>query len=152
MTQRPQFTWSSVPGTGRYEIWVNRNLDSYIGGLVRNDLLTGTSYEPGSSLGPGTFTWWIRAYDADDHPGDWSLSKQFSIVRPSVTAPIGATLDSTPTFTWTDLGSPRYELWVNKVGGPQKIIHELAVPGQLVHAHDTPAKWQLRRLGPHDRQ
>ncbi|HAP07106.1 MAG TPA: hypothetical protein DCR20_04730 [Planctomycetaceae bacterium] len=36
-------------------------------------------------------------------------------------------MDDTPTFSWTGINAARYELWVNQVGGPIKIIYQNAL-------------------------
>ena len=123
----PFFKWADVPGSSRYDIWVNRVQPSSQETVIRNQFVTSNSYEAQVSLGAGTFTWWVRAYDADDAVGDWSLPKTFTIGRPSFTAPATVTMNTRPTFTWTNMGSPRYELWVNQVGGTNKIIYEPAL-------------------------
>ncbi|MCA9058322.1 MAG: PKD domain-containing protein [Planctomycetaceae bacterium] len=112
----PEFTWDAVAGTTRYDVYVNRMQPSFIDQVYRNQFVTGTSVEPGFSLGPGKFSWWVRAYDADGNVGDWSLSKQFTIGAPQLLTPGPVTLNQTPTFTWTDVGAPRYDLWVDWIG------------------------------------
>ncbi|MDA1231465.1 MAG: hypothetical protein O2856_11875, partial [Planctomycetota bacterium] len=123
----PIFNWTNVQGTSRYDLWVTQTKPTFKGPVFRNEFVSTNSYELKSSLGLGTFTWWVRAYDADGNVGDWSTPGTFTIGRPSVTGPARNTLDTTPTFTWTNLGSPRYELWVNQVGGKTKIIHQSAL-------------------------
>ncbi|MEZ6039565.1 MAG: ubiquitin-activating E1 FCCH domain-containing protein [Planctomycetaceae bacterium] len=123
----PNFTWTAVPGSSRYEIWVNQNSPQVKGKVAWEEFISGTSYEPATALGLGNFTWWVRAYDQDGNPGDWSFPKKFDIVRPTVTAPGPVTLDRTPTFTWTDIGAPRYELWVNQIGIKARIVHETSL-------------------------
>ena len=123
----PEFTWGSIPGTSRYEIWVNQNTPIYRGRIVSEQFISGTSFEPGINLGLGNYTWWVRAFDADNNAGDWSPAKTFDIVRPSITAPSAVTYDRTPTFTWTDVGAPRYELFVNQVGVKAGVIHQTSL-------------------------
>lgn len=123
----PNFKWVDVPGSSRYDLWVNQTGPSFKDQVLRNQFVTTNSYETQISLGVGTFTWWVRAYDADGVAGDWSVPKTFTIGRASFTAPSPATMDTTPTFAWTDMGAPRYELWVNQVGGKTKIIYQSAV-------------------------
>ncbi len=123
----PNFKWSNVPGSSRYDIWVNRVQPTFVDQVLRRQFVATNSYETTASLGPGTFTWWVRAFDADGVAGDWSLSKAFTVGRASFTAPGIATMDTTPTLAWTNMGAPRYELWVNQVGGPTKIIYQSAL-------------------------
>jgi len=123
----PVFNWSAVPASSRYDLWVTQLKPTYKGPVYRNEFISTNSLELTSSLGVGTFTWWVRAYDADGSVGDWSLPATFTIGRPAITSPAPATLDTTPTITWTNLGAPRYELWVNRVGGANKFIYQSAL-------------------------
>ncbi|MEJ7591833.1 MAG: fibronectin type III domain-containing protein [Planctomycetaceae bacterium] len=123
----PIFRWADVPGSSRYDIWVNRTQTTFKDQVIRNQFVTTNSYEPQVSLGSGTFTWWVRAFDADGVAGDWSISRTFTIGRPAFTAPARVTMNTKPTFTWTNMGAPRYELWVNQVGGTNKIIYQPAL-------------------------
>ncbi|MFN9720936.1 MAG: PKD domain-containing protein [Planctomycetota bacterium] len=123
----PKFTWASIPGSSRYDLWVSQISPRYVQTVLRNQFVTSSSYETTTSMGLGTFTWWVRAYDADGVAGAWSPSKTFSIGKPSFTAPAVSTLDTTPTFTWSDMGASRYELWVNQIGGAKKIISQSAL-------------------------
>jgi hypothetical protein len=123
----PFFKWSAVPDTTRYDLWVSQLKPSYVSPVFRNQFVATNSYEMTTSLGLGTFQWWVRAYDADGNVGDWSQPATFTINRPTITSPKPVTLDTTPTITWTNLGAPRYELWVNQVGGTNKIIYQSAL-------------------------
>ena len=120
----PVFKWVDVPGSSRYDLWVSRLQPTYQDQVLRNQFISGTSYEAQASLGSGTFTWWVRAYDADGGVGDWSVPKTFTIGRPEFSSPAAVTMNTKPKFTWTNMGSPRYELWVNEVGGKAKIIYQ----------------------------
>lgn len=123
----PFFNWSAVPDTTRYDLWVSQLKPSFVSPVFRNQFVATNSYELKTSLGLGTFQWWVRAYDADGNVGDWSQPATFTINRPTITSPKPVTLDTTPTITWTNLGAPRYELWVNQVGGTNKIIYQSAL-------------------------
>ncbi len=123
----PKFTWNAIPGASRYDIWVTQTAPRYVQTVLRNQFVTSSSFEVTTSLGLGSFNWWVRAYDADGTFGAWSAPNSFSIGKPSFTAPAVSTLDTTPTFTWTDMGAARYELWVNQVGGTNKIIYRPAL-------------------------
>ena len=123
----PLFNWSAVPGTSRYDLWVSQLTPTFANPVFLNQFVASNSYEMPTSLGLGTFSWWVRAYDADGNVGDWSESETFTISRPRITSPAPVTLDTTPTITWTNLGAPRYELWVNQVGGTNRIIYQSAL-------------------------
>ena len=119
----PVFRWADIPGSSRYDIWVNRIQPTFKDQVIRNQFVTTNRFETQVSLGSGTFTWFVRAFDADGVAGDWSASKTFTIGRATFSAPAAVTMNTKPTFTWTNMGAPRYELWVNQVGGKSKIIY-----------------------------
>lgn len=78
----PTFTWSPVPGAGRYALYV-QNLDT--SEVVINDAtLTSNSYTPGSSLVSGNYRFWVKAIDAatnDFNSGLWSNPVDFTIAE-----------------------------------------------------------------------
>ncbi|MFO0977216.1 MAG: ubiquitin-activating E1 FCCH domain-containing protein [Planctomycetaceae bacterium] len=123
----PKFTWDAVPGSFGYDIWVSQMKPTYKQTVLRNQSVSGTSYEATTSLGLGEFVWWVRAYDADGVAGDWSPSKTFTINQVAFTAPASVTMNVRPTFSWTNMNAARYELWVNQVGGKNKIIYQSAL-------------------------
>jgi len=130
----PNFTWGSIAGTSRYELRVRRTLPTVAEDVVRDAFISTPSYEVPSSLGIGTFQWWVRAYDVDGTAGEWSAMKTFSIGQVEMIRPLAVTVDTTPTFNWTDMDSKpagqkdtRYELHVNQVGGQAKIIYQAAL-------------------------
>ncbi len=123
----PVFKWNKLEGSSRYDIWVNRVQPTFKDQVLRHQFVATNSYETQVSLGSGTFTWFVRAFDADGVAGDWSASKTFTIGRATFSAPGAVTMNTKPTFTWTNMGAPRYELWVNHIGGKTKIIYQPAL-------------------------
>ncbi|MFZ9090337.1 MAG: choice-of-anchor Q domain-containing protein, partial [Planctomycetaceae bacterium] len=124
----PIFNWVDIPDTSRYQLWVDKTAPQYIREVINDSFVDSNSYEAVESLGLGTFQWWVRAFDLDGNAGEWSEMTEFDIDRPVMTAPFSITMDTTPTFEWTDMGAARYELWVNQVGARQKIIYENSLP------------------------
>lgn len=78
----PTFNWSSVPGTGRYALFV-QNLDT--SEVVINDVnLTETSYTSETDLAAGSYRFWVKAIDAatdNFNSGLWSNSLDFMIAE-----------------------------------------------------------------------
>lgn len=110
---RPKFAWQPLSGVQSYEIRVN---DATMG---QSDVMTGTAIEqatftPTTDLvGGHRYTWQVRAVDTDGNAGAWSTMQSVTIA-PTLTTPIGKTVDTTPTFKWTEVdGAVRYDLWVN---------------------------------------
>lgn len=130
----PEFVFTAIPNASRYQVWVSeqnpddrretlgiRINDSFIN--AANAQIPGTdnaTYEPSTALGEGYFRIWVRAIEANGNYGDWSVGHQFQIVRPVITGDVpefGATIDDTPTITWTDVGANQYEIWITQLNG-----------------------------------
>lgn len=127
----PNFRWASVGGSSRYELKVRRVLPTVVEGVINEAFISGTSFEPTASLGLGQFQWQVRAYDADGVAGEWSAVQSITIGQIAMTNPGPVTVDTTPTFTWTNMdggqGTTRYEFWLNQVGGQTKYIVQPAL-------------------------
>ncbi|MFM7059414.1 MAG: hypothetical protein ACKO2P_21080 [Planctomycetota bacterium] len=121
----PFFSWSDIPGSSRYELAVDRTQPVRKTDVIRQQFIPTNSYETPSSIGIGTYTWSVRAFDGDDNPGAWSAVQTFTIAQVAITKPLTPTMDTTPTFEWTDPGAFRYEFWVNQVGGQVKLIYTI---------------------------
>ncbi len=77
--RRPTFTWKTVDGAVRYELWVtNVTLNTR---LIYETNLTTTSYTPPSSLATGTYRAWVRAVSASGTFGQWSPQADFVIAH-----------------------------------------------------------------------
>ena len=130
----PVFNWSNIAGSSRYELRVRRVLPTVAEDVIRDAFISTPSFEAAATLGLGQFQWWVRAYDSDGTAGEWSAPATFTIGQPTLTRPLDVTVDTTPTFSWTDMDSKpvgqkdtRYELHVNQVGGTAKIIYQAAL-------------------------
>ena len=124
----PKFRWNSVAGSSRYELQVRRVLPTVVQGVVSEAFISDTTFEPTTSLGLGKFEWQVRAYDIDGVAGAWSSVQTLTIEQIAMTTPGPVTVDTTPTFTWTNMdsgdGTTRYEFWLNRIGGQAKQIVE----------------------------
>ncbi len=127
----PKFRWGMVVGSSRYELKVRRVLPTVAEGVIQEAFISDTSYEPTTSLGLGKFEWQVRAYDIDGVAGAWSNVQTLTISQIAMTAPAPVTVDTTPTFTWTNMdggqGTTKYEFWLNRIGGQTKVIVESAL-------------------------
>lgn len=123
----PTFTWTDV-GAARYDLWVyNQTTNTHQ--VIRQENLTANSFTPSTPLADGTYTFWVRAFNATGATNGWSTGLEFSVGNapaiPMVTSPTGITGDTTPTFTWTDVGAARYDLWVyNQTTDTHQVIRE----------------------------
>ncbi len=122
---RPTITWDPLPGATRYDLWVN-----YVSGGVNQIIRvqdvqdssgqTATSYTPPAELGLGRYRAWVRAYNAQEVAGFWSVGHDFRVTTPPViTAPAESqNLASSvfPEITWSNVVDvTRYDLWVSNL-------------------------------------
>lgn len=122
----PAFTWQAVAGAVKYDLWVADQSGQV---YVREQNLTGTSFTSTKGFVNGDYRAWVMPVGATT-PGKWSTALAFTVknvARPEFTSP-GATTNSTPKIQWTPAATAvRYELWVDKVGGPSKVVHSTNV-------------------------
>ena len=83
------FAWTSVAGTGRYELWVN-NLTTSTSQVVYETNLQTVSFAPASNLPAGDYRAWVRAIAVDGTPGPWSMGVNFTITANTQDADGGA--------------------------------------------------------------
>ncbi|MEZ6042082.1 MAG: S8 family serine peptidase [Planctomycetaceae bacterium] len=76
----PQFVWSSVSGTERYELWVNKTVNGVTTRVIYETELTNTSFTPATNLGAGAYRVWVRAVSDMGLATRWSSVVAFSIV------------------------------------------------------------------------
>lgn len=127
----PNFRWATINGSSRYELKARRVLPTVAEGVINEAFISDSSFEPTTSLGLGRFEWQVRAYDVDGVPGEWSSVQTITIGQIAFSTPGPVTVDTTPTFTWSNMdsgqGTTRYEFWLNQVGGQTKYIVEPAL-------------------------
>ncbi|MEZ6063427.1 MAG: peptidylprolyl isomerase [Planctomycetaceae bacterium] len=117
-------TTTTVVDELTFQVTGNTNPDVVSAVVIDGQLqITGV---PGQS---GTATITVTATDLDGQ----TAASSMDVVVPlsaSVTAPAGSSSDLRPTFTWTSaVQATKYELWVNRIGGPSAIIHETNISG-----------------------
>ncbi len=108
-TTNPRFSWT-VPARGvKYDLLVN-NLTTQAAGVIRENGLTTTAFIARTNMAQGKYRVWVRAYNAANEVGDWSLPFDFNIDEPTPSTPVitGPALNSlgyvenaNPTFTWS---------------------------------------------------
>ena len=128
----PTFTWNAVNDAAAYELTVY-SVTTNTHQVIYHDDLASTSFTPtvGEALPAGDYRFWVRAEDSGGTSGPWSAGLDFSIgsipAVPSLIGPIGVTNDTTPTFTWQDVGADHYVLWVTESASGQRVIYETNV-------------------------
>ena len=71
-----RFSWNSVVGAARYELWVNQ-----IGGssrVVHEKLLTDTEFTS-QPFSVGKYRFWVRAINSEGRAGVWSAPLEFTV-------------------------------------------------------------------------
>lgn len=74
---RPEFNWSGISGTERYELWVT-NLTTNVRSLYITNL-TATTFTPATALSAGKYRVWVRAVSTMGETTDWSKSVDFTV-------------------------------------------------------------------------
>lgn len=75
----PTFSWTTVSGAARYELWVS-SLASGGGRVIHETSLTTTSFTPLTPLSAGSYRTWIRAVDSNGKLTSWSSASDFTVV------------------------------------------------------------------------
>ena len=129
-TVAPKITWTGVEGTVRYDLWAN-NLTTGERQVIREPLLTGTTFTPSSALPAGRYRIWVRSFSSQTQPGPWSETVEFTIAAaPVVTAPQGLIGSETPTITWSAVtGAVSYDVRVITSSNGQQLFLETGVTG-----------------------
>lgn len=107
----PTITWEAVNGAATYDVRVS-NITGNVLPLQTITGLTSLTYDFNQVLPLGEYTVEVRGVTAQNFSGDWSAPETFFVQIPStVTRPIGAEPDSTPTITWTAVnGADNYDV------------------------------------------
>jgi pimeloyl-ACP methyl ester carboxylesterase len=123
----PTFEWVQQAGAETYELFIRNRVTQAIETDVTG--LSATQWTPTSTMAGGDYRWWVRATGPGGFASSWSESADFSIGgMPTVLAPGGTTADRTPSITWTAVdGAVRYELWVSRLDGGGRVIHETSL-------------------------
>jgi hypothetical protein len=112
----PVFAWTATPGATAYDLWVNNVTTGQQ--AIRNQNLTTNTFTPATPLPAGSYQAWIRVTTGGS-TSPWSPAYNFTITPPAIptlTAPIGATSTSTPTFTWSaSTDAARYDLYISNL-------------------------------------
>lgn len=148
---RPTFAFSHVADASRYVVWVN-DLTRGTNALIYRSNLTTPVFVPDSSLLPGDYRVWTRAYDGSTPVSSWSSSVDFTVnevaTAPSVVGTLPTTQSSVPPITWTPVaGADSYDLQIDLVGGTQNPIHQATGLTTTTYRTDfalTPADYLVR--------
>ncbi|HEX2908451.1 MAG TPA: C1 family peptidase [Phototrophicaceae bacterium] len=82
-SDKPAFSWNSVPGAARYNIQVSTSTQF----AVPIETATGTSYTPAMPLLPNSYYWRVRAVGTFGNNTVWSAPQAFTVISPADAAP-----------------------------------------------------------------
>lgn len=141
---RPTISWNSVAGAKGYMVYIS-NLTTGDTGFV-NQFVTDTSFTPEQDLGFGRFRIWVRAIAQDNFAAAWSTASDY-FLGPQLLGPIGTTVESQPTFSWTGVaGIDSYQIYVIRNG--QVIVNETGITDTSYTLHIPEAggdfRWWVR--------
>ena len=126
----PLLDWDGISGAARYEVEINPDNDFSPGSRVCcKERVLGTSLSPLRLLPDNTYHWRVRAFDADDNPGQWNVGTPFvktynnvAPTVPNVAVETVTTVDAaaaSPLVTWGAVpGAAQYQVqWTEHTGG-----------------------------------
>ena len=134
--------WDAVPFAVSYTFELR---DSRGALAVPRKSQTGTTFDPATPLTPGQYS--LRVFtNFSNLSSNWSATYAFELFRPpvAITSSGAATVDATPTITWTTApGAATYEVVVTKSGSPVPVYartgitttsHRIEIPlGNGIH-------------------
>jgi uncharacterized protein YkwD len=129
LANMPTITWTTSTGATRYDLWVD-DASAGISQVIRQQNLTTTSYTPVTPLTVGhVYHAWVEAFTSSGQGSGWSQLFSFTVIAPApptLTAPLGATVNTTPPITWTSsTGAVLYDLWVDDAtAGVSQLIRQ----------------------------
>jgi hypothetical protein len=159
---KPEFRWNPVNGAAGYEIQISTSLSFTTSTILENV----TTYIPDSNLdSQGKYFWRVRAINAKNEPGNWSVLSGFSMDTTAPDAPILSTplndallLPGIPVFTWSapagaatyqfeyddnaDFGSPAFTSPDGSISGLAAIVVTGYKPPAMAPA--VPFYWHVR--------
>ncbi len=110
----PFFEWTAVVGARYYDLYVSNRTTRAI--VLRDQAVTGTSYQTTMDFARGDYTVWVRAV-GEKLVSIWSPPKHFSIGSPpTLLNPVAnGVVSANHTFSWTAVGdADKYEIWVQR--------------------------------------
>ncbi len=117
--RRPPFSWPEVSGATWYQLWINRNGQTYQTPWVEG----ATTWLPSANgLPGGNYQWWVRGWGPEIGMEAWSTAADFSIVTRApgaITqiAPYGVQATHDLTYRWNKHADATwYRLWVGREG------------------------------------
>lgn len=126
--RNPEFRWEPFAAATHYDLWVSTSSGMY----VREPHVTGTHYTFETPFPDGEYRVWVQPAGVATRAG-WSQVSRFHVGgldTPTVIDWNSPSGDRTPTFSWTSVdAATHYELWVNHLGGANRVIHRTDVAG-----------------------
>lgn len=108
-------TWRPVHGAGLFEVYLF-NHDGL--GLVQHTAGIDGNRFVSIPVPDGNYRVWVKSSQANGGPGLWSRPLSFVVAAAATgtvvtpVSPVTPTFHQPPVFTWTDSGSPEYDLYL----------------------------------------
>ena len=132
----PTIRWEALDGVSHYDIFI-RNLSTGEREFLRDRFVTATEFTPETDFPQGNYRVWVRGMNDEFVAGPWSAPQDFSVAGAPVVTSTGDSL--TPLFTWTAVdGAESYTFWLNRVGGPARVIVQDVQQTRLQVPDSTP--------------
>ncbi|MCA9050283.1 MAG: hypothetical protein KDA89_16220, partial [Planctomycetaceae bacterium] len=108
-SQRPQLSWTTVPGAGAYEIVIRNRRTAE---MITVSDVSSTQWQPPSELPFGDYRAWVRAR-VDGLFGDWSNRLEISVADTPTQVAVNSQVSVVrPVISWQPAaGAVRYELY-----------------------------------------
>jgi hypothetical protein len=121
VTAPPLFTWSDIPGAGKYQLQVSRDqqfADSTTESMTAFGLGTWWNSAQGSPLTSGTWYWRVRPLDDAGNSLTYNSPAQSFVINPPAPTPSapsnGATVIASPELSWNPVnGACSYDVQVS---------------------------------------
>ncbi len=125
-TANPEISYSRVDRAARYEIWVERSVDSAV---YLKTIASASTFRFTEPLPAGNYSFWVRAVSETGELGGWSEEFRFSTTAgaPIILSPQEGlqTPNPLPRLTWGAVdGAAEYEVFIAWIGVDFNYIHE----------------------------
>lgn len=134
----PEIAWSVAAGAATYELWINHRESATVR-IIHETGLTGSTFIPATALPEGSFTAWVRGFNAAGEVGEWSSAFHFVVdvphpQTPFITGPatnaVNTVSTSMPTITWdspTPDSAETFHLQVEHLQTGELVVNEVGL-------------------------
>jgi methionine-rich copper-binding protein CopC len=130
----PEISWTAVIDAAGYELVVH-NATTGTKNVISEKNLKTTSFRSTQSLGSGTYTAYVRAFNAKKEFGKWTPAYSFTVLgTPTMLTPVsGGTFDRIPLISWTAVaGATSYDVHLSNRTTGEIVFRDQHVTGTSV--------------------